>query len=62
VKKEWVETDEAALQLGITRRQLLKLRSKGVFKAGKHYRKKPPLAARPAYIWHIKKCSEILEN
>jgi hypothetical protein len=59
---DWIDTDQAALQLGITRRQLLKLRSKGIFKAGKHYRKKNPIAARPAYIWHVEKCSKILEN
>ena len=62
MKKDWIDTDQAALQLGITPRQLLKLRSKGVFKAGKHWRKKNPIAARPAYVWHVEKCSKILEN
>jgi hypothetical protein len=62
MKKDWLETDQAAVKLGITRRQLLKLRSKGVFKSGKHYRKKNPIAARPTYIWHVEKCSKILED
>ncbi|MDX2254701.1 MAG: hypothetical protein NW214_04215 [Pseudanabaenaceae cyanobacterium bins.39] len=61
MKKDWMETEQAALQLGITPRQLLKLRSKGIFKAGKHWRKKNPIAARPTYIWHVEKCSKILE-
>lgn len=62
MKKDWIETEQAALQMGITPRQLLKLRSKGVFKAGKHYRKKNPIAARPSYLWHVEKCSKILED
>jgi len=62
MKKNWLETEKAALQMGITPRQLLKLRSKGIFKAGKHYRKKNPVAYRPTYIWHVEKCSKILEN
>jgi len=59
---DWMDTDLAAIELGITRRQLLKLRLKGVFKSGKHYRKKNPIAARPTYVWHIERCSKILEN
>ena len=62
MKKDWIETDQAAVQLGITPRQLLKLRSKGIFKAGKHWRKKNPIAARPTYVWHAERCSKILEN
>lgn len=62
MKKDWIETEQAAVELGITPRQLLKLRSKGVFKAGKHWRKKNPIAARPTYIWHVEKCSKILED
>lgn len=62
MKKDWLETDQAAVQLGITPRQLLKLRSKGIFKVGRHYRKKNPVAARPTYIWHVEKCSKILED
>jgi len=62
VKKDWLDTDRAAVKLGITPRQLRELRKQGFFKAGKHYRKKNPLAARPAYIWHVEKCLKILEN
>jgi hypothetical protein len=61
MKKDWIDTDQAAFQLGITRRQLLKLRLQGVFKAGKHYRKKNPIAYRPTYVWHVERCSKILE-
>lgn len=62
MKKDWADTDQAALQLGITPRQLRELRKRGVFKSGKHYRKKNPQAANPRYVWHIERCSKILEN
>ncbi len=61
MKKDWIDTDQAAVELGITRRQLLELRRQGHFKAGQHYRKKNPTAHRPTYIWHVEKCSKILE-
>lgn len=61
MKKDWMETEEAAVKLGIAPRQLRKLRAKGIFKSGKHYRKKNPIASRPTYIWHIERCSKILE-
>jgi hypothetical protein len=57
---KWLDTEEAAQELGITPRQLLKLRKLGIFKWGKHYRKKNPYAARPSYVWHVKKCLEII--
>jgi len=62
MKKDWIETTQAAEQLGITSRQLLELRRQGHFKSGKHYRKKHPAAHRPTYLWHVERCSEILEN
>ncbi len=61
MQKDWIETEQAAFKLGITPRQLLKLRSKGVFKAGKHYRKKNPIAARPTYVWNVDRCEKVLE-
>ncbi len=62
MNKNWLDTDRAAEALGITPRQLRQLRKNGIFKAGKHYRKKNPTAARPAYIWHVEKCLKILEE
>lgn len=57
---EWVETKLAAAKLGITPRQLRKLRSG--MKIGTHYRVISPRAAvRPTYQWNLAKCSEYLE-
>ncbi|WP_103666438.1 hypothetical protein [Pseudanabaena sp. BC1403] len=61
MKKDWIPTEQAAVELGITPRQLRKLRLQGVFKAGKHYRKKNPIAARPTYVWHCDRCAKVLE-
>jgi hypothetical protein len=60
MKKDWLDTAEAADRLGITPRQLLELRKKGVLKSRKHYRKKNPTAYRPTYIWNVERCAEIL--
>jgi hypothetical protein len=60
MKKNWFPTNEAAIELGITTRQLLNLRSQGIFKSGKHYRKKNPISHRPTYLWHCDRCAEIL--
>jgi hypothetical protein len=62
MKKDWVNTEQAALQLGITPRQLRELRKQGFFKSRKHYRKMNPTAYRPTYIWHVENCSKILDN
>ncbi len=62
MKKDWISTDKAAVQLGITPRQLLKLRSQGIFKIGIHYRKVNPIAYRPSYIWHCERCAKVLDK
>ena len=60
VNREWVDTNFAAAKLGITPRQLRKLRSG--MKLGCHYRIiSPRNAARPTYQWNMAKCSEYLE-
>jgi hypothetical protein len=57
---EWVETKLAAEKLGITPRQLRKLRTG--MKIGVHYRViSPRAAARPTYQWNLAKCREYLE-
>ncbi len=54
----WVETDQAATELGITPRQLRKLRSQ--MKAGHHFRVKNPRAARPEYLWRVERIERLL--
>lgn len=55
---QWVETDLAAAELGLTPRQLRKLRPQ--LKAGKHYRVKNPQSARPTYLWHIQRIETLM--
>jgi predicted ArsR family transcriptional regulator len=59
ISSAWAETNQAAEELGITPRQLRKLRA-SLFKAGTHYRVKNPTAARPEYLWHVEKCAKQL--
>lgn len=54
----WVATDQAAAELGITPRQLRKLRSQ--MKPGHHYRVKNARAARPEYLWHPERIQVLL--
>jgi hypothetical protein len=58
----WADTRAAADFLGITPRQLRKLRKDGLFKLGKHYRiTTSPMAAKPNYLWHCERCGAALE-
>lgn len=58
----WVDTNAAALALGITPRHIRKLRSQGLFKLGKHYRiASSPSCSRPTYLWHVERCGHALE-
>lgn len=52
----WSETNQAAAELGLTPRQLRKLRSQ--LKLGKHYRCKNPKAARKEYLWNLSKIEQ----
>ncbi|MBD1887942.1 helix-turn-helix domain-containing protein [Coleofasciculus sp. FACHB-SPT9] len=60
---QWLDTAAAAVVLGISARQLRKLRKEGLFKLGKHYRiPSAPGAARPTYQWHPERCAQALET
>ncbi len=61
LSSDWVETSQAAAQLGLTPRQLLKLRSQ-IFTAGKHYRVKNPTVPerQRRYLWHVARCEPLL--
>ncbi len=58
ISSEWSETAAAADEMGITPRQLRRLRKQ--LKAGTHYRVKNPRAARPEYLWHVKRIEPLL--
>jgi hypothetical protein len=59
----WLDTNAAATELGLSARQLRRLRKQGLFKLGKHYRiTSAPKAGRPTYQWHCQHCSELLET
>lgn len=58
----WADTNTAADFLGISPRQLRKLRKEGLLKLGKHYRvTTSATAARPTYRWHCDRCGAALE-
>ena len=58
---QWLNTAEAAKSLGISSAQLRKLRLKGMFKSGYHYRDvSVPNSGLPRWQWHIGNCSKAL--
>lgn len=61
ISSEWKETTQAAQELGLTPRQLLKLRTQ-LFTAGKHYRCKNPTVPdkQKRYLWHVTRCEPLL--
>lgn len=58
----WYDTKPAANELGLTERQLRKLRTEGILKKGQHYRFKNPTAYTPRYLWNIRAISLVLEG
>lgn len=57
----WLTTAEAAAELNISTKHLLKLRAEGIFKIGKHWRDvRGKYAARPTYRWHLENCEKAL--
>lgn len=59
---QWLETREAAAELGLTPSQLLTLRVSIPLQAGKHYRCKNPQASLQGrrYLFHANRISELL--
>ncbi|MBD1871229.1 DNA-binding protein [Cyanobacteria bacterium FACHB-471] len=59
---EWFFTEPAAFKLGISAEQLRKLRRKGLFKNGHHYRDiSVPGSGLPRWQWHVERCVKALE-
>ena len=48
----WVNTEGMAGLLGIHYKTLAKLKARGYFNEGQHYRKANPLAKRSNLLWH----------
>ena len=61
-KSDWLMTCEAAKILGISPVQLRKLRLKGLFQSGHHYRDTSvPGSGKPRWQWHVERCALALE-
>ena len=62
-QKQWLLTADAASQLNLTATQLRKLRLKGLFRSGYHYRDiSVPDSGLPRWQWHIERCHKALET
>ena len=48
----WIKTAAMAAELGCHRQTLARLKAKGFFTEGHHYRKINPTAPRGDFIWH----------
>lgn len=57
----WLMTADAAAELGISAEQLRKLRRRGLFKVGYHYRDTSvPGSGLPRWQWHRDRCAKAL--
>lgn len=58
---DWVTTQQAAQELGVSPEQLRKLRRRGLFKVGYHYRDTSvPGSGLPRWQWHVERCGKAL--
>ena len=55
----WVPQREAADQLGISERTLLRWRTAGLLKPAEHYRRKFPAANSPL-LYHLERCEQAM--
>ena len=59
---DWRLTQVAAQALGVSAEQLRKLRRKGLFKSGYHYRDiSVPGSGKSRWQWHVVRCGKALE-
>ena len=56
----WIPTTAAAEALGVGRAFLTDHRF-DLFRQNYHWRSINPLAARPSYRWHLKRCEQLME-
>lgn len=60
-RSAWKMTAKAAAELGITADQLRKLRRRGLFKQGHHFRDTSvPGSGKPRWQWHLERCAKAL--
>lgn len=60
---EWLDSNTAAKELGITPRRLRQLRKDGLFRLGMHCRIiSKPDTDKPRYRWHVDRCAAALET
>ena len=61
-QSDWRLTQVAARTLGVSAEQLRKLRRKGLFKSGYHYRDiSVPGSGKSRWQWHVVRCGKALE-
>ncbi|MCY7276624.1 MAG: hypothetical protein LH702_23540, partial [Phormidesmis sp. CAN_BIN44] len=59
---DWRLTQEEAQALGVSAEQLRKLRRRGLFKSGYHYRDiSVPGSGKSRWQWHVVRCGKALE-
>ena len=62
-QSDWRLTQVAARTLGVSAEQLRKLRRRGLFKSGYHYRDiSVPGSGKSRWQWHLARCSQALES
>lgn len=49
---DWIKTGDMAKELGCHRKTLGRLKARGYFVEGKHFRKVNPLSPRGEFVWH----------
>ncbi|MBD1860026.1 DNA-binding protein [Leptolyngbya sp. FACHB-1624] len=63
LEPEWRLTRVAAQKLGVSSEQLRKLRRRGLFKSGYHYRDiSVPGSGKSRWQWHLTRCGQALES
>jgi transposase len=51
----WISTNQMAEMLGVHEKTLRRMKSRGMFDEGIHYRKKNPFSSRGVFLWHIQR-------
>lgn len=61
MQRKWVSTTQAAADLGVSAKYLLKHRG-GLFVSGQHWLNINPTAWRPTYRWNVIAVKEVLSK
>jgi hypothetical protein len=60
-KEAWVSTEQAEIELNLSRWTLYRARDKGIFIKGVHYRN-TSLGMRPTYKWNVKEINQLIKD